>query len=250
MGYFHESPYMSSPGGGLGWSCEFRVRGQLLGNAGHEVITRAAIGSGTIAFTVGGVPASHTLSSTDIADIILGNRSVDLGTHDADDSGAGVTAVFNPSEQRRHALRATYFQSQTAARADIVSEFARAHGAILGERDPRRAMRRLGVALHLVQDSFSPAHIERNPSRGWCVNYIRNYGTGLSPREHGKPSDDRDSVGAAASAAARARATAASQRYLQIVFKALRGARAPDPVAAAEAARELAAFAADVFRPC
>jgi hypothetical protein len=227
-----------------------RVLGRLIGSAGHEVITRAAIGGGTISFSVGGRPMSATLSATDIADIILGNRSVDLGAHDADDSGRGITTSFNPSEQRRHALRATLTQPQPAARADIVSEFGRAHGAIIGERDPRRRMRRIGVALHLIQDAFSPAHVERDPSRGWCMRYIRNFGRGSSPAEHSTPSDPRDSVTAAASAAARAQATAASQRYLQIVFKALRGALGPDPLAAGEAARELAAFASDVFRPC
>lgn len=250
MPYFHASSPEPGALGDYGWSCELRVLGRLLGAAGHEVITRAAIGTGTIPFTVGGRAMSVSLTPTDVADIILGNRSVDLGTNDADDSGRGVVTAFNPSEQKRHALRSTLTQPQPAARADIVAEFGRAHGAILGERDPRRRMRRLGVVLHLIQDSFSPAHTDRDPSRSWCIRYIRNFGRGRAPTEHGTPSDARDSVTAPGSAAARAQATAASQRYLPIVFKALRGALGPDPAAAGEAMREVAAFATDVFRGC
>ncbi len=250
MAYFHESPTLAPQLGDYGWSCQIR-RGPLrIGAEGHEIITRDAIGSGVIGFTVGGSPMSRPLSATDIADIVLGVRSVDLGVNDADDSGAGVTAAFNFSEQKRHSLRRDLSQPFTAALADIRAEFFRAHAAVLAERDPRRRMRLIGVVLHLIQDSFSPAHTERNPASGWCLSYIRNFGRGRAPREHGTPTDSRDSITAAGSTAARTQATAASRRYLQIVLKALRGVLAPDPIAAAEAAGEVGAFVADVFRRC
>lgn len=250
MPYLHPSLHESGPLGNYGWSCELRVLGRALGSAGHEIITRDAIGTGVIPFAVSGRAMSVSLTPTDIADIVLGNRSVDLGMNDADDSGRGVVTAFNPSEQKRHALRSTLTQPQPAARADIIAEFGRAHGAIIGERDPRRRMRRIGVVTHLIQDSFSPAHMDRDPSRSWCIRYIRNFGRGSAPTEHATPSDPRDSITAAGSTAARAQATAATRRYLAIVFKALRGALGPDPVAAGEAMSEVATFSTDVFRSC
>jgi hypothetical protein len=258
MAYLHSSPTASDPG--LGWSTQLRrstpavtVRGRVIvaprtvtvGAEGHEVITRMAFGGGTISFTVGGGPGSHVLSATDQADIILGNRSVDLGTHDGDDSGAGVTAVLNPGEQRRHALRSVLGQTQAAALADIRSEFVRQHAATLAETDPRRRMRRIGVTLHLIQDAYSPAHVDRDPGSGNCIRYIRNYGRGSSPAEHGTPTDSRDSVSSPAAIPAVAAAASASRGYLQIVLKALRGG-----TAAVEAAGELPTFMATHFRAC
>lgn len=252
MAYLQEASWIPGLGGygDYGWTCQIRRGPIRIGAEGHEIITRDAIGGGTVSFTVGGRPMAATLSATDIADIMLGNRSVDLGRNDADDSGAGVTTAFNFSEQKRHALRRDLSQPFTAALADIRGEFARAHSAVLAERDPRRRMRLIGVVLHLIQDSFSPAHIERLPASGWCINYIRNFGRGSAPREHAVPSDPRDSVTAAGSIAARAQATDASRRYLQIVMKALRGVLVPDPTAAGEAALEAGTFSANVFRRC
>lgn len=250
MAYLNEPPHTDlGHCGDYGWNTEYRKLGIRIAAPGHEVITRAAIGSGAISFTVAGRPVSVTLSPTDIADIILGNRSVDLGLTDSDDSGAGLTLILTPSQQRRHALRSTLTQPQAAALTDIRAEFGRAHAAILRERDPRRRMRLIGVVLHLIQDSFSPAHTDRDPG-SQCIRYVRNYGRGSAPTEHGTPGDPRDDITASAGAAARAMATSSSRRYLQIVMKALRGVLLPDPVAAAEAGREASVFAASTFRGC
>ena len=186
----------------------------------------------------------------DIADIILGNRSVDLGINDADDSGAGLTMILNPSEQKRHALRSTLTQTQPAALADIRAEFARAHRAVLREPGARRRMRLIGVVLHLIQDSFSPAHSARDPTRSWCISRVRNYGRGRAPAEHDTPGDARDSVTGTGASGPVGQATAWSSRYLQIVMKALRGVLTPDPVATTEAASEASALSAAVFRSC
>lgn len=262
MAYQWSTPRADS---GLGWSCQLRqtappvvvggrtilpARPIVIGAEGHEVLTRDAIGPArTIAFTVAGAPASHTLTPTDVADILLGNRSVDLGVHDADDSGAGVRSVMAPAEQRRHSLRASRFQSLTAALADIRSEFGRLHTAILGERDPRRRMRLIGVILHLIQDSFSPAHTDRDFARSACIRYVRNYGPPLPTdppgREHGVPTDHKDSVTHGPAATARAGATNASRRYLQIILKALRGG--PGGL---EASMEIGTFMLQHFRAC
>lgn len=252
MAYIRTPVLPTAPG--LGWSTQLRRsvggRAIVIGSEGHEIITRDAIGpTRVISFTVAGTPSSHTLSATDVDDIILGNRSVDLGRHDADDSGAGVTAVMNPPEQRRHSLRATRFQTVPAALTDIRGEFGRVHSLILREPDPRRRMRLIGVNLHLVQDSYSPAHTDRDFSRAGCIRYVRNYGVPLPTdppgREHGVPTDVRDSVTHGPAATARAHATDKSRRYLQIVLKALRGGPA-----ALEASAELVTFMIEVFRAC
>jgi len=223
---------------------------RTVGDEGHEVLTRDAVGpTRVISFTVGGVPTSHTLTATDLADIILGNRSVDLGTNDADDSGAGIPAATQAAEQRRHALRTTEAQATAAALGDIRSEFARVHALILREPNPRRRLRLIGVNLHLIQDSYSPAHSERDFARGGCYLRVRHYGARIpgtgGPHEHEFPADSRDSVTAPAARTARAHATDKSRRYLQIVLKALRGGPA-----GLEAAAELTPFIVDVFRPC
>lgn len=211
---------------------------------GHEAITRNAIGPArTITFTVAGRPMTRVLSPVEQAEIIAGNRSVDLGW-----MGTGVLFSFNKAEQKRHALRRELSQPQAAALADIVASLSAQHAGILAERDPMRRLHKVGQALHLVQDSFSPAHTLRRPGAGWCISYIRNFGRGSAPTEHGVPRDGRDEI--ARSRAEAAQAVSASRRYLEIVFKAIYGRTRPDPVAAAEAAREVSLFIASSLRGC
>lgn len=247
MAYLTDASPMSPGLAGLGWTGRkcCTARGPCIGTAGHEVITRAALGSGTIPFTVGSRSLTLTLSPAEQSLIIQANVDVDFGSN-----CQALPGSFTPAEQRKHALRATYFQSTADALRDIRSEFLGQHGAMLAERVQANRLRRLGSVLHLIQDSFSPAHTDRDPSAGWCVRYVRNFGWGLAPREHGKPSDDRDLVTHSPSATARAQAVAASRQYLQIAAKALHGLTAPDPVAVAEARAEVSRFATDRFRIC
>jgi len=224
--------------GDLSWSVK-----TPLSPAGHEAITRAAIGGGTITFPVGGKPTTRVLTPAEQATIIAGNRSVDLGW-----AGTGVLFAFNKGEQKRHALRREYGQPLAAALADIIASLRAQHSAILTEPDPTKQLHRIGQAMHLVQDSFSPAHTDRRPGSGWCIAYVRNYGRGRAPTEHGVPSDDRDQV--ARSRGEASQATAASRRYLSLLFKALYGRVKPDPTATAEAAAEFARFVSDLFRSC
>jgi len=226
---------LGSADAAFGWS----VRIPAISKAGHEVLTMRALGSPpTVRFTAGGGTRRVTLTRPQVRAIIAGNRSVDLGWRG---TGVGMLFVLAEKEQKRHALRRNYGQSQAAALRDIIGELTGQHRGIVGETNPGEQLRRIGRALHLVQDAYSPAHIERDPGR-WCVRYIRNYGRGRAPREHGKPSDSRDEVAHGPSAAAAARAVRASQEYLAIAFKALWAKRHADAAAAGEATRELSAF--------
>ncbi len=211
---------------------------------GHEVITRKAIGpSREIQFTVAGRPMRNTLSPEDVDSIIAGNRSVDLGW-----MGTGVLFSLNKDEQRRHSLRREFMQPMPDALADIIGSLRAQHVGILAEPNATQKMRRIGMATHLIQDSFSPAHTERRPGSGWCISYFRNFGRGNAPREHGTPSDPRDEIERSGIQASQA--TAATRRYLQIVSKAIFGRVRPDPAAVSEAASEFDRFVAEILRLC
>jgi len=108
--------------------------------------------------------------------------------------------------------------------------------------------KRIGMATHLVQDPFSPANSERRKNADWCISYIRNYGRGNSPQEHGKPQDLRDEIAKSGDEAMRA--TAATHKYLQFVAKAIYGKVRPDPAAVSEAATDFDRFVADILRLC
>ena len=217
-----------------------------LSSEGHEVLTRSAIGaSRTIPFSVAGKPLTRVLTAAEEAEIVAGNRSVDLGW-----AGTGVLFAFSEDEQKRHSLRRNFGQPLPAALADVINSLRSQHAAILAERDPKTRLRRIGQATHLIQDSYSPAHTDRRPGSGWCIYYIKNYGRGSAPAEHGKPSDDRDKIANPSSRAAASAAIAATREYLSIVFKAIHGRTAPDPVAVSEAAAEFARFVGRHLKKC
>lgn len=252
MAYLHEQSENMADFSGLGWTgykcCGIGPLRRCVGTAGHEVITRGALGTGVIPFTVAGRPLSRALSSVDQNLIITANVDVDFGSN-----CQGLTSAFTPSEQAKHALRAYQWTSTPTALSDIRTEFYSQHRGIISEPNPAEKMRRIGRLLHLIQDAYSPAHSDRDSARSWCVRYVRNYGTAtrfLYPREHNVPSDNRDLVATASSAAAVRQATDVSRRYLQIVCKLLHGTTAPDPVAVVEGTTELTRFVAEVFRQC
>lgn len=263
------SPYL----GNFGWDTQFLP---FALREGHEAITRDAIPSDrTIRFTVGGAPRSRTLSVDDIRMIIRGNQDTDIQYLRRARSLAipaiispairpvvianvmrYAIASFSPDEQKHHALRRTYGQSQAEARRDVVSDLLSQHAGILAETDWNKRLYRMGKVIHLIQDSFSPAHTVRRSEAGWCIDYIRNYGRGGLPiigsdREHRVPSDERDQMARSATAASQAKT--ATRRYLPIVFKAIYGRdpRNPDAgQAAREAAEELNNFIIGHFRLC
>lgn len=254
--------------GQLGWDTRFLP---FAWTEGHEILTRNAFrpvdarGVSRISFAIGTMPASRDLTPAEQNEIIEGNRDTDIQYARFARAVAPLigpipafapvaASTFGPAEQKHHALRHDYNQPQPAAVADIIADLQAQHRGILAEPNPRGKLRRIGRALHLIQDSFSPAHIRRRGSgAGWCIDYIRHYGRGEIPlfgseREHRVPADGRDSVARHPGEAAQA--TNASARYLKIVFKAIYGRSRPDPAATWEAAAEFARFIAELLRRC
>jgi hypothetical protein len=233
---------------GLGWSVKY-----LTSPAGHELITTRAIGpASTIDFAVGGVPKVRTLTAGEIRKIVEGNTKTDLGWRN---TGVGVAFAFHPSEQKRHALRATYGQSQPAALVDIVNELRRQHAVLSTASPAAPPLEQIGATTHLIQDSYSPAHTCRRQDAGWCITYIRNYGRGgltSGGVEHGVPTDDRDRITHPNSMMAQAQATRATREYLAIAFKTIygRGPFGDAAVAAREAVIDMNAFVSRHFRAC
>jgi hypothetical protein len=154
----------------------------------------------------------------------------------------GLTNHFKAGEQRRHALRREVCQPLHTALREIRGYLAMLHGRALGaimRRDRQAAFVWIGEALHLIQDSFSPAHTERvldgatNP-----IRYIRYFGLRgkTYPTEHRvfPAPDPRDiiTVSGGRLTTAAVAAIAASRKFLQMMLRHL--ARPTPPRAAAE----------------
>src|SRR5262249_29846472 len=98
----------------------------------------------------------------------------------------------------------------------------------------KAALEWAGEALHLLQDSFSSAHVERAGGTGRIRQirafYVRVGWPPLSraPGEHNAPSDPRDDVFLHGALRPEARAAAsASRAYLTMVLRHLRAPKAP-----------------------
>jgi hypothetical protein len=187
---------------------------------GHERLTRDA------ARGVAGI------SPTDLSALIEGVRRVDYG----------LTNHFKAGEQRRHALRSAVCQPLRNALSEIRNQLARLHGQAIrantiGTR--QAALGLIGEALHLIQDSFSPAHTERvldgatNP-----IRYIRYFGLRgqTYPTEHRvfPAPDPRDIITASGGRLTPVASAAiiASRQFLQMMLRHL--TRPTPPHAGAE----------------
>lgn len=167
---------------------------------GHEAITRAAWGG---------------LDLTDAQQraLIRGVRAPDVGL-----GGFLVSAL--PFAQRRHALRArsttTTLRGVEEMRAFMTDCHARALATPAG---PRRWVT-FGRLLHCLQDSYSPAHTDRDGAR---ILRMKHWGPrragagGATADEHGFPTDPRDSAWRDGTLTDEARAAVtASRRYLEL----------------------------------
>lgn len=275
--------------GAFGWNTGF----ESIMPRGHEILTERALNvtgpgaGGIVRFNVQGGLIDTTLAPAEVNEIIEGNRAVDvadlretqraIGTlrarpylpllpvvgptlstaaaaYSAGQAAAHVVHSVREEDQKRHALRRNPGQNWRDALREIVLDLRNQHSGILAEANPRSRLRRIGAALHLIQDSYCPAHTER--SEALCIQYIRNYGGNDSPlwqragpgREHNFPTDSRDRIDAHSAEAGRA--TAASREYLQIVFKILYGRSAAAAAAVQEANGEFEQFVQRHFRPC
>jgi hypothetical protein len=175
-----EAPTVPARPGGLGWFVESTVVPE-----GHELLTRHA---------AAGLP----LSARELGLLREGVRRPDT---------ASLTAHVVPGEQRRHFLRQTILHTVSTAHREATDHLRSLHGRILAlAAGSDEQFRLIGEALHLVQDSFAPAHVDRDASTG-RIRYIRNFGPAnlvppliaplpslLLPGEHGFPADGRDRV--------------------------------------------------------
>jgi hypothetical protein len=177
---------------------------------GHEAITRAAW-----------IGLDLTEAQQDA--LIRGVRAPDV-------SARGLASFVLSSRQPRHALRAsadtTTEAGIAAMRAFVVDRHRRAVAAV----DERRRWEGFGEVLHCIQDSYSPAHADRDGTRIVRMKHWGPLDRWRGPDEHGFPSDPRDRalVDGVLSEAAQA-AVVATRRYVELAERQSHaGAQPPD----------------------
>lgn len=203
--------------GDYGWWVRTTVAGAGVVPEGHEVLTRDAA-------------RGLSISPTELGFLVEGVRRPDE---------ASLIAHVLPREQKRHFLRATVLQGTRAAWTDATNHLRDLHRRILAfgtSRAPEQ-FRLIGEALHLIQDSFAPAHVDRDPGTARIL-FIKNFGpTTSGPINHGFPVDLRDRIHSGifrpTLRTEAARAVRASRDYLEMTLRHI-GGGVPAPVIDAE----------------
>lgn len=170
---------------------------------GHEAITRAAW-------------EGMDLTPEQQRALIRGVRAPDV-------SLAGLVTSVLPFAQRRHALRAWSGTTTVAAVREARAFLTATHLRALRAPEGGGRWAAFGEVLHCLQDSFSPAHVDRDGAR---IVRMKHWGPldalrgGHGGDEHGFPSDRRDSAWSNAALTEEARAAVeASRRYLEIAVR-------------------------------
>lgn len=188
---------------------------------GHEILTRVAMA---------GLP----LSAADRSAIELGVIRPDRGGRSYWNFPLAAIGSLKAAAQPAHALRPTPSTSTATALGLIRRRFASLYFRAMAAPTRRAALEWLGEALHLLQDSYSGAHVDRVGGTG-RIRYIRAFFIRIgwpprstAPGEHQAPSDNRDDVylGGAIRPQGRA-AIAASRAFLRMALGHLRTPRAP-----------------------
>jgi hypothetical protein len=204
---------------------------------GHEILTRAAMS---------GLP----LSAADRSAIELGVIRPDRGGRSYWNFPASAVGSLAASAQPAHSLRPTPTSTVATALSLIHSRFASLHRNAMVAPSRTSALEWLGEALHLLQDSFSSAHVERAGGTG-PIRYIRAFFVrfgwpprSTAPTEHNAPSDPRDDVfvGGALRPEAHA-AVLASRAFLDMALRHLSAPGSPSN------SSELAAFMGRYLSP-
>lgn len=197
---------------------------------GHEILTRQAMR---------GLP----LSAAEKSAVELGVIRPDRGGRSYWNFPRAALGSLKAAAQPSHSLRPTPATTVPAALRLIRVRFAGLHARAMRATNRSTALEWLGEGLHLLQDSFSSAHVERIGGTG-RIRHIRAFfirfgwpPLSRAPHEHNAPSDSRDDVylGGALRREAVA-AIHASRAYLVMALRHLRAPRAPGD------ARELQAF--------
>jgi hypothetical protein len=157
---------------------------------GHEVLVRMA---------AVGLPV-------DLAGLLRGVIRPDRGGTSYWSFPAAALHASDPAEQRRHALRRTRATSVAAALTEIRQFFLELYRRALAARArPGVAFEWVGEMLHLIQDSYSRAHVVRAYPAGrggpHPIRRIRWFHFSLipgrssrGPDEHDAPTDGRDVI--------------------------------------------------------
>jgi len=188
---------------------------------GHEILTPAAM-------------SGLGLSPADQYAVELGVVRPDRGGRSYSNFPRSAVESLKAAAQPAHALRPTPTSTVAAALRLIQARFAGLYARAMNAGTRRAALEWLGEALHLLQDSFSTAHVERvrgtGPIRRIRAFFIRFGWPPLSraPHEHNAPSDTRDNV--YSNGALRPEAAAAihaSRTFLQMALRHLQSPRSP-----------------------
>lgn len=198
---------------------------------GHEILTRTA---------------ARGVSGVNLSALLDGVIRPDRGGTSYWNFPAAALHSTDPGEQRRHSLRRTATTSLSVALSEIrnyltllYSRAMRA-AAMRSPRGMKQAFEWIGEALHLIQDSYSQAHIQRAYGAGaggvHPIRYIRYFhytvfppSRTTAPTEHNFPSDARDSItGAAGRLKPEATlAIAASREYLLMLLRHIASPTSP-----------------------
>jgi hypothetical protein len=197
---------------------------------GHEILTRVAMR---------GLP----LSAAERSAVELGVIRPDRGGRSYWNFPRSAVESLKAVAQPAHALRPTPSSTVLAALRLIRARFADLHRRAMGATSRLTALAWLGEALHLLQDSFSCAHVQRvagpGDSRDGCgtgrIRHIRAFfirfgwpPLSRAPREHNAPSDPRDDIYLHAALRPEARAAIrASRDFLAMALRHLRSPRSP-----------------------
>jgi hypothetical protein len=188
---------------------------------GHEILTRAAMR---------GLP----LTAADRSALLLGVIRPDRGGRSYWNFPRSALESLKAAAQPAHALRPTPTSTVSAALRLIRARFAGLHRRAMRATRRSTALEWLGEALHLLQDSFSSAHVERVGGTG-RIGHIRAFFIRLgwpplsrAPHEHNAPSDPRDDVYLHGALRPEARAAIrASRAFLVMALRHLRAPRSP-----------------------
>jgi len=188
---------------------------------GHEILTRIAMR---------GLP----LSAADQSAILLGVIRPDRGGRSYWNFPRSALESLKARAQPSHSLRPTPSSTVATALRLIRARFVRLYLRAMRASNRRTALQWVGEAMHLLQDSFSSAHVERAGGIGRIRHirafYVRFGWPPLSraPHEHRAPSDPRDDVYLRGALRPQARAAVrASRDFLTMALRHLRAPRSP-----------------------
>jgi hypothetical protein len=217
--------------GGLGWYVDSTI-GVTTVSQGHEELTNKA---------ADGLVTDPAL----VKALLDGVRRPDMASPDH----------IKVGEEHRHFLRSALPETSRTAWTNSVTHLRALHRRIVAAAQwTPLQFGFIGEALHLIQDGYAPAHVERDPpakagsdardSEIVHVRYHAPWPLAIAPREHAYQVDPRDNIWILGKLKPEAElAIEAGRAYLNLVLAHIRMA-----VPAAQIQEELNAFIFDFLR--